>query len=212
MQYQLPFFIVPSLEPLFPSFGKCFHMINSSQAESSTLHKKEPPDLSDAHLLLASFLFHCNSLLHLQSSPLLHSVCVPQRRHFWSFFLESSFLVALLEAFYSSFDRFITNVSQEMANQQHQGSGLKWPPRRLLVIHRRGLIITSLIFFAISFICFVRVATIETASLERRALAERQFQLGGFLGGIFREVRAVPFLFRTKYPSFSNYLWHSFTN
>ncbi|PON28441.1 hypothetical protein TGAM01_v202935 [Trichoderma gamsii] len=74
-----------------------------------------------------------------------------------------------------------------MVNQQHQGSGPKWPPRRLLLIHRRGLIITSLIFFAISVICFVGVATIETASLERRALAERQFQLGGFLGGMFRE-------------------------
>lgn len=98
------------------------------------------------------------------------------------------FLVALLEAFYYSFDRFITRVSREMANQQHEAGGLNWPPRRLLFIHRRGLIIASLVAFTISVMCFVGVATIETAKLERRALAERQFQLGGFLGGMLREV------------------------
>lgn len=72
-----------------------------------------------------------------------------------------------------------------MTNQQHEGSGLNWSPR----IQRRGLVLASLILVAFSVIVFVEIATIETVRLERRALAERQFQLGGFLGGVFREVR-----------------------
>lgn len=116
------------------------------------------------------------------------------------------FLVALLEAFYYSFDRLITTASQEMANQQLQGSGLKWPPRRLLLIHRRGLIIASMVFFILSLICFIRVATIETAKLERRALAGRQFQLGGYLGGMFREVRIFPSQLCTNYLSDSSFV------
>ncbi|KAL9479948.1 hypothetical protein ACSS6W_004734 [Trichoderma asperelloides] len=71
-----------------------------------------------------------------------------------------------------------------MTNQQHEGSGLNWSPR----IQRRGLVLASLILVAFSVIVFVEIATIETVRLERRALAERQFQLGGFLGGVFREV------------------------
>lgn len=49
--------------------------------------------------------------------------------------------------------------------------------------------ITSMVFSIVSAICFFGVATISMAKLERRGLTERQFQLGGFLGGIFREVR-----------------------
>lgn len=170
------------------SFGKCFHQTKSPQIESSASYKKELPDSSDPHLFLVSFLFHGTSLLYLQSLPsTVHLFCVPLRRQFWSFFLESSFLAALLEAFYYSFNRLITMASQEMASQQHQGSGLKWPPRRPLLIHRRGLIIASLLFFILFLICFIRVAIIETAKLERRALTGRQFQLGGYLGGMFRE-------------------------
>lgn len=47
--------------------------------------------------------------------------------------------------------------------------------------------ITSMVFSIVSAICFFGVATISMAKLERRGLTERQFQLGGFLGGIFRE-------------------------
>ncbi|KAL7924078.1 WSC domain-containing protein [Trichoderma austrokoningii] len=79
-----------------------------------------------------------------------------------------------------------------MANQQHEGSGLRWPSQRLLFTLRRSLVIASVVFLIISIICFVGVATIETAKLERRALAERQFQLGGLLGGMFREAIDTP--------------------
>jgi hypothetical protein len=102
------------------------------------------------------------------------------------------FLVDLLEALYYFFDRLITRASRDMASQQHEGGGLKWPPRRFLTIHRRGLLMASLIFFAISVVCFVKVASLQIVNLERRTLAERQFQLGGFLGGIFREVMGIP--------------------
>lgn len=48
------------------------------------------------------------------------------------------------------------------------------------------LLIFSVLTFSAIF--FVEIVTNETVKLERRALAERQFQLGGVLGGVFREV------------------------
>jgi hypothetical protein len=78
-----------------------------------------------------------------------------------------------------------------MANLPHESSGLNWPPRRLSVIQRRGLVLASLFLLAFSVTFFIKIVTIETVKLERRVLVERQFQLGGFLGGVFREVRMI---------------------
>ncbi|RFU78712.1 wsc domain-containing [Trichoderma arundinaceum] len=58
-----------------------------------------------------------------------------------------------------------------MASEAQEKVGFNWPPRRLSVMQRRVLVVTF-----------------ETVQLERRALVERQFQLGGFLGAVFREV------------------------
>ncbi|KAL7791288.1 WSC domain-containing protein [Trichoderma ceciliae] len=74
-----------------------------------------------------------------------------------------------------------------MANQPHQSIGFNWPPRRLSVIYRRALVLASLFLLAFSVTVFIKVVAIETVELERRAIVERQFQLGGFLGGVFRE-------------------------
>ncbi|KAM0255110.1 hypothetical protein ACHAQJ_006114 [Trichoderma viride] len=74
-----------------------------------------------------------------------------------------------------------------MANQPPESSGLNWPPHRLSAIQRRGLVLASLFLLAFSVTVFIKIVTIETVKLERRVLVERQFQLGGFLGGVFRE-------------------------
>ncbi|UKZ75340.1 hypothetical protein TrVFT333_003021 [Trichoderma virens FT-333] len=74
-----------------------------------------------------------------------------------------------------------------MASQPPESNGFNWPPNRLSVIRRRALVLAGFCLLAFSTTVFVRIVTVETVKLEQQALMKRQFQLGGFLGGMFRE-------------------------
>ncbi|KAL6876515.1 WSC domain-containing protein [Trichoderma novae-zelandiae] len=75
-----------------------------------------------------------------------------------------------------------------MTNQPPGSIGPNWPPHRLSAFRRRALVLLGLFLLSISATLFARLVTIETARLEQQTLVKRQFQLGGFLGSVFREV------------------------
>ncbi|KAL7808942.1 WSC domain-containing protein [Trichoderma aethiopicum] len=75
-----------------------------------------------------------------------------------------------------------------MTNQPPESIGPNWPPHRLSAVRRRALVLVGLFVLSLSATLFVRLVTIEVSTLEQQTLVKRQFQLGGFLGSVFREV------------------------
>ncbi|KAL7939691.1 WSC domain-containing protein [Trichoderma chlorosporum] len=74
-----------------------------------------------------------------------------------------------------------------MARLPPESNGINWPQNRLSAIRRRAIVLAGFCLLAFSAILFARFVTIETAKPEQQAFVKRQFQLGGFLGGMFRE-------------------------
>ncbi|PTB68800.1 WSC-domain-containing protein [Trichoderma citrinoviride] len=75
-----------------------------------------------------------------------------------------------------------------MTNQPSESIGPNWPPHRLSAVRRRALLLAGLFVLSLTATLFVRLVAIEAATLEQQTLVKRQFQLGGFLGSVFREV------------------------
>ncbi|KAL6813417.1 WSC domain-containing protein [Trichoderma sp. SZMC 28013] len=74
-----------------------------------------------------------------------------------------------------------------MASQPLESNDFNWPPNRLSVIRRRVLVLAGFCLLTLCSTVFVKVITVETVRLEQQSLMKRQFQLGGLLGGMFRE-------------------------
>lgn len=74
-----------------------------------------------------------------------------------------------------------------MTHQPPESIGPNWPPHRLSAVRRRALFLIGLFVLSLSATLFVRLVAIEVATPEQ-TLVKRQFQLGGFLGSVFREV------------------------
>ncbi|KAK4084609.1 uncharacterized protein Triagg1_1089 [Trichoderma aggressivum f. europaeum] len=74
-----------------------------------------------------------------------------------------------------------------MANQPPESNDFNWSPNRLSVIRRRVLILAGFCLLTLCSTVFVKAITVETVRLEQQGLIKRQFQLGGLLGGMFRE-------------------------
>ncbi|KAL7908827.1 WSC domain-containing protein [Trichoderma velutinum] len=80
-----------------------------------------------------------------------------------------------------------------MANQAPESNNFNWPPNRLSVIRRRAWVLAGFCLLTFFSTVFVKVLTVETVRLEQQGLVKRQFQLGGLLGGMFREaIGATP--------------------
>lgn len=76
-----------------------------------------------------------------------------------------------------------------MASPPPESNDFNWSPNRLSVIRRRALVLAGFCLLTFCSTVFVKVVTVGTVGLEQQGLMKRQFQLGGLLGGMFREVR-----------------------
>ncbi|PKK50231.1 hypothetical protein CI102_3788 [Trichoderma harzianum] len=78
-----------------------------------------------------------------------------------------------------------------MASPPPESNDFNWSPNRLSVIRRRALVLAGFCLLTFCSTVFVKVITVGTVGLEQQGLMKRQFQLGGLLGGMFREVNGA---------------------
>ncbi|KAL6837697.1 WSC domain-containing protein [Trichoderma camerunense] len=72
-----------------------------------------------------------------------------------------------------------------------ESNDFNWSPNRLSVIRRRALVLAGFCLLTFCSTVFVKVITVGTVGFEQQGLMKRQFQLGGLLGGMFREVNGT---------------------
>ncbi|KAH0530602.1 hypothetical protein TsFJ059_005207 [Trichoderma semiorbis] len=78
-----------------------------------------------------------------------------------------------------------------MASPPPESNDFNWSPNRLSVIRRRALVLAGFCLLTFCSTVFIKVITVGTVGLEQQGLIKRQFQLGGLLGGMFREVNGA---------------------
>lgn len=108
-------------------------------------------------------------------------------RFFWDFFLGSDIRTLSWNAFYLLSS--VYSVIETMSIHSSHSSGGIWQVLRPSISRHKVLVFSGLLLLVIAVFGSVRLIADETIRLEQRRHFRRQFQLGGVLGSVFRDVR-----------------------